>query len=72
MGLRKDMFDHAIKEAYQIGSMIEQEGESAANARYKVIVAENLIMIADALRTIRHVLIALAGFVVGKFLSGLF
>ena len=69
---RSERFDRELYELYDIEKMLQEEGKSNGERRYKVLVAEALLFIELSLRDIGLALFILLGFVIGKFLSGLF
>lgn len=68
---REEHFCRQLQEIGDVGNMLQKEGQSDGERRYKIIVAEQLAVIVDLLMTIRTVLFALLGFIIGKLLSGL-
>lgn len=69
---RKDWFERDLKEIYDVGDMLHDEGASSSESRYKVIVAEQLLMLNFTLESIRTPLFILLGLIAVKVLTGLF
>lgn len=68
----EELFRRQLQEIGDVGNMLQKEGQSDGERRYKIIVAEQLAVIVNLLLTIRTVLFALLGFIIGKLLSSLF
>lgn len=67
-----DGFAGELNKLYDIAAVLKEEGQSEGECRYKVFVATLLLLIDSSLHRIGIALSILLGFVLGKFISGLF
>lgn len=72
MKKRTDRFERELRELCDITKVLEEEGESDGERRYKELIATILLFIDDSLRMIGLALFGLLGFVFAKFIGGLF
>lgn len=62
MKKRTDKFERDLKEIINVVDMLNQEGKSYAECRYRVIMATRLLLVEDSLRFIRTLLSLIVGF----------
>lgn len=67
-----ERFKGELCKLYDIKEMLKEEGKSDGECSYKVFVAELLLFIDSSLHSIGIALFCLLGFVIGKFITGLF
>lgn len=68
---RQDFFHRYLDEIYDVSDMLNKEGKSRAECRYREIVAIILLFIREDLRAIRGVLFGLLGLFIGLLLRSL-
>lgn len=71
MKKRTNHFERELQDLYNIRDMLNREGKSDGECRYKVFMATLFLFIDDSLRRIGLILFCLLGFVIAKFLGGL-
>lgn len=69
MKKRTDKFERDLKEIINVVDMLNQEGKSYAECRYRVIMATRLLLVEDSLRFIRTLLAIIIGLLVGNLLK---
>ena len=69
---RSDCFESELRKLYDITKMLKEEGKSDGECRYKELIATILLFIDTSLHDIGIALYILLGFVISKFISGLF
>lgn len=67
---REDLFKYYIDQVCDITEMLEKEGHSRAECRYKEVMAIILLLILDSLRVCRTYLCILIGALFAHLLSG--
>lgn len=69
MKKRTDKFERDLKEIINVVDMLNQEGKSYAECRYRVIMATRLLLVEDSLRFIRTLLAIIIGLLVGNLIA---
>ena len=69
MKKRTSKFERDLKEIINVVDMLNQEGKSYAECRYRVIMAMRLLLVEDSLRFIRTLLAIIIGLLVGNLLK---
>ena len=59
--MRKKNIERVLNEMYEVTAVLNEEGQSYAESRYKEIVAMTLLAILDHLRALRAILCFLLG-----------
>lgn len=65
--MRKNYSDELLHEVYKVSKVLYKEGHSAAECRYKEIMATVLLLILGSVRKIGFVLFFLLGMLVTRF-----
>lgn len=69
MKKRTNKFERDLKEIINVVDMLNQEGKSYSECRYRVIMATRLLLVEDGLRFISTLLAIIIGLLVGNLIA---